>query len=102
MPVQCCGEFFNLAAFTIPPVGQFGNAGRNVIEGPMTFSLNASIGRSFSLGERRRVELRLESTNLTNHVNFTGINTVVNASNYGLPAAAGAMRSLNMVVRFRF
>jgi len=27
---------------------------------------------------------------------------VVNATNYGLPSAAGAMRTLDAVVRFRF
>jgi hypothetical protein len=37
-----------------------------------------------------------------NHVNYTGLNTVVNAINYGLPSAAGAMRTMQAVVRFRF
>ena len=102
LPIDCCGVFFNPAAFTIPPSGQFGNAGRNTIRGPGTFSLNASAGRSISLTERRRLEFRLEANNLTNHVNFANVVTIVNASNYGLPVAAGPMRSLNMVVRFRF
>ena len=100
--VNCCSEFFNPAAFTIPIPGQFGNAGRNTIEGPGTFSLNSSIARSINLSERRRLEFRLEANNLTNHVNYTNLATVVNASNYGLPLATGSMRSLNMVVRFRF
>ncbi len=102
LAVDCCGMFFNPAAFTLPPAGHFGNAGRNTITGPSSFSINSAIGRSFSLGERRRIELRLEANNLTNHVNFSNVNTVVNASNFGLPVSAGAMRSLSMVVRFRF
>ncbi len=102
LPVDCCGMFFNPAAFTIPLAGTFGNAGRNTITGPGTFSINAGIGRSFSLGERRRIELRAEANNLTNHVNFSNVNTVVNASNYGLPVSAGGMRTMNLVVRFRF
>ncbi len=102
LPLDCCGLFFNPAAFTIPGAGQFGNAGRNTIEGPSTFSLNASLGRSFNLTERRRIEFRLESTNLTNHVNITSLSTVVNATNFGLPLAAGQMRSFNMLVRLRF
>jgi hypothetical protein len=102
VPADCCGGFFNLAAFTIPVPGQFGNAGRNTIEGPATFSLNSSIGRSINLSERRRLEFRVEATNLTNHVNYTNLATVVNASNYGLPQATGSMRSLNLVVRLRF
>jgi hypothetical protein len=35
-------------------------------------------------------------------VNYTSFYTVVNAVNYGLPSAAGAMRTMDVVVRFRF
>jgi trimeric autotransporter adhesin len=101
-PVSCCGLFFNPAAFTIPLNGTFGNAGRNTIEGPNNFSINSSLSRSIPLSERRRVEFRLEATNLTNHVNYTNVFTVVNASNFGLPSAAGPMRTLQINVRFRF
>jgi trimeric autotransporter adhesin len=102
LSLTCCGEFFNPAAFTIPAPGQFGNAGRNTIEGPGTFSLNSSLGRSINLSERRRLEFRLEANNLTNHVNYSNVGTVVNASNYGLPLATATMRTINMVVRLRF
>jgi hypothetical protein len=101
-PVNCCGQFFNPAAFAIPPAGRFGDAGRNTIEGPGTFSLNSSIGRSLALSERRRIEFRLEANNLTNHVNYTNVYTIVNASNFGLPSSAGNMRTLQANVRFRF
>ncbi|HUK17019.1 MAG TPA: TonB-dependent receptor, partial [Bryobacteraceae bacterium] len=95
--------FFNLAAFTVPPLGQFGNAGRNTIPGPNLLSLNTAFGRSFQFGDsRRRLELRLEANNLLNQVNYTNIYTVVNAINYGVPSAAGSMRTLSAVLRFRF
>ncbi len=95
--------FFNLAAFMAPPAGQFGDAGRNTIPGPGLVSLNAAFGRSFQFGEtRRRLELRLEANNILNHVNYTNINTVVNATNYGLPIIAASMRTLTAVLRFRF
>jgi hypothetical protein len=95
--------FFNLAAFTTPPAGEFGDAGRNTIPGPNMLSLNASFGRSFQLGEtRRRLELRLEANNVLNQVSYANINTVVNATNYGLPISAAGMRTLSAVLRFRF
>ena len=66
-------------------------------------SLYFSVSCSFRLGDdRRRLEFRVDSQNVTNHVNITNLYTVVNASNYGLAAAAGAMRSLTATVRFRF
>jgi hypothetical protein len=101
-PIDEGAGFFNLAAFTVPPVGTYGDAGRNTIPGPGTVSLNAALARSFTFAERRRVEFRLETTNLLNHVNYSNLYTVVNAVNYGLPSSAGAMRTLQAVVRFRF
>ena len=66
-------------------------------------ALNVSFGRSFPFGDtRRRLELRLEANNVLNHVNYTNVNTVVNAINYDSPFSAGPMRSMNVVVRFRF
>jgi hypothetical protein len=95
--------FFNPGAFTTPLPGQYGNAGRNTIPGPGLVSLNLGFGRSFQFGEsRRRLEFRAEATNVLNHVNYTSYNTVVNATNFGLPVAAGNMRQLSAVIRFRF
>jgi hypothetical protein len=102
LPIDAGGEFFNLAAFTVPAVGTYGNAGRNTIPGPGTFGLNSALARSFTITERRRVEFRLEANNILNHVNYTNLYTVVNAVNYGLPSAAGGMRTLQAVVRLRF
>ena len=95
--------FFNLNAFTLPPSGEFGDAGRNTIPGPDLVSLNAAFARSFQFGEtRRRLEFRLEANNVLNQVNYTNVSTVVGALNYGAPISASSMRSLSAVVRFRF
>jgi hypothetical protein len=94
---------FNLAAFGVPPTGQFGNAGRNTIPGPDLVAVNMAFGRSFQFGDtRRRLEFRFEANNIFNQVNITNINTVVNASTYGLPSAASTMRTCDVVMRFRF
>ena len=95
--------FFNLNAFTVPASGTYGDAGRNTIPGPGAVTLNLAFGRNFSLGERRRsIDFRFESNNVLNHVNYTGYYTVVNSVDYGLPSGAGAMRTLDVVVRLRF
>jgi trimeric autotransporter adhesin len=100
--IESSTGFFNLNAFTIPPPGTYGDAGRNTIPGPGLFNLNLAFARSFTFNERRRLEFRIESNNVLNHVNYTNLYTVVNAVNYGLPSAASAMRTLDAVVRFRF
>lgn len=102
LPIDSSAGFFNLLAFTVPPAGQYGNAGRNTIPGPGLFSLNLAFARSFTFAERRRLEFRIEGNNILNTVNITNLYTVVNAVNYGLPSAASTMRTLDAVVRFRF
>jgi hypothetical protein len=101
-PLDSSSTFFNLNAFTTPPVGFYGNAGRNTIPGPGLVNLNLAFARSFNLSERKRIEFRVESNNVLNHVNYTSYYTVVNAVTYGLPSAAGSMRTLDTVVSFRF
>jgi hypothetical protein len=100
--VTAGGGFFNLAAFSVPASGTYGDAGRNTIPGPGLFTLNSALARSFTIAERRRIEFRIETTNTFNNVNYTNLYTVVNAANYGLPSAAGAMRTIQGVVRLRF
>lgn len=102
LAVDAGSGFFNTAAFSIPPAGRYGNAARNTIPGPDRFVLNASLGRSFTLSDRRRLEFRVDSQNLLNHPNYSGLGTVVNASDYGLPTAVGTMRSMSATVRLRF
>jgi hypothetical protein len=102
LPVRAETGFFNLAAFDTPPANRFGNAGRGTVPGPAQFTMNASVSRTISLGERRAVELRLDANNVLNHANIQRWGSVVNASNYGLALGAGPMRSLNAGVRFRF
>jgi hypothetical protein len=96
------GYFLNAAAYTAPPSGQWGNAGRNSIIGPSEFSLNASAGRTFRLHNRYNLDLRVDSTNLFNHVTYTSWNSTITSPQFGLPIAANAMRSMQTTLRLRF
>ncbi|HSB13583.1 MAG TPA: hypothetical protein VLE22_03940 [Bryobacteraceae bacterium] len=103
MPVDAGSGFFNREAFTVPPSGRYGNAGRNTIPGPDLFSLNLEFGRSFPLwSDRRSAEFRVEANNPLNSVSFSGFGTTVNASDYGRPTAAASMRKVTAQLRFRF
>ncbi len=103
LPVSLAGFLFKPAAFTLPPGGRYGNAGRNTIPGPASLVVNAAVGRSFALDDSRRsVELRMESSNTLNTMNVTRIGTTVNASNYGLPLGLGGMRTMQASLRLRF
>jgi len=96
------GLFLNPAAYTAPLSGQWGSAGRNSITGPGQFTLNASMARTFRLRDRFNLDLRIDSTNLLNHVTFTTWNTTVNSTQFGLPTTANPMRSMQTTLRLRF
>jgi hypothetical protein len=96
------GLYLNPAAFVAPLPGQWGTAGRNSITGPAEFILNASLGRTFRLSDRFNLDLRVDHTNPLNHVTFTDWITTVNSTQFGLPAAANPMRSMQTTLRLRF
>jgi hypothetical protein len=90
------GSHFNVTAFTAPPTGFWGNAGRNSLTGPNQFAMTASMARSFE-----KFDLRFDSVNPINHVSYPSWNNVVNGQ-FGLPSSANAMRSITATLRWRF
>ncbi len=102
-------EWFNTAAFCNPGVNctnpsgnAFGDAGRNIIEGPGNVTLNMTINRTIPIKESRSLDLRLTANNVFNHVNFSGINTAVNSLTFGEVTSVGSMRRVTLQARFRF
>ncbi len=96
------GRALNPAAVAAPQSGQWGNAGRNSIEGPGQFTINASMARTFRLTDRLNADFRIDATNPLNHVTYPNWNVVVNSAQFGLPATANPMRSLQATMRVRF
>jgi hypothetical protein len=96
------GLNLNPAAYAPPAAGEWGNAGRNSITGPAEFALDASLGRTFRMTDRLNLDVRVDATNALNHVNYTAWNTTINSAQFGLAAAANAMRSMQTTVRLRF
>jgi hypothetical protein len=76
------GKSYNGAAFSIPPNGQDGDLGRNVLLGLGGWQIDFSLHRDFRLSERLRLslQLRAEAFNILNHPNFA------NPSDGGTPA----------------
>ncbi len=104
LPVESSAyPYFNLLAFTTPPAGEFGNAGRDTIPGPFQIGFNAALNRSFRFADSRRtLQFRLSAANALNHVYITSFGTTVNSTTYGLPTAAAATRTVQLLVRFSF
>lgn len=97
-------DYFNTAAFTLPPAGEFGNAGRNTIEGPGSINFNMALGRILTISETKglRLDFRFEANNIFNHPNYAGVAAIVDATNYGRVTSVGGMRTLDFAMRLRF
>ena len=102
LPNPSIAEWFNTAAFVIPPSGQYGNAGRNCIEGPGEVNFDMAMTKVFLLPESRFFEVRMSATNAFNRPQFTAIDTVVNSPSFGRVTSVGAMRTVLMTARYRF
>lgn len=96
--------FFNTARFTTPPLGQYGDEARGAIDGPCSFSWSASLAKSFRYGpeQRHHVDIRWEIQNVANHVNFSGVSTVLGSSTFGQVTSAGSMRTMDLMLRYNF
>jgi hypothetical protein len=53
-----------------PPLGQFGNMGRNMFEDTGFRNFDFSVAKNFHFGEAKRLQLRAEFFNIFNHPNF--------------------------------
>lgn len=100
------GRSLNPNAYTAPKKGQWGTAGRNSIVGPDQFSFNASLAHTFRLKSHLNLNVRVDATNVLNHVTYTSYNATVDPTLssplFGLPVSANAMRSLQITTRLRF
>src|SRR5712691_3688141 len=62
--------WFNPSACALPPPGQFGNTGRNILRGPAFAQFDLALQKSFQLTEGAQLNIGAEAYNLLNHPNF--------------------------------
>jgi hypothetical protein len=95
-------RFFNTSAFSIPAPGLFGTAARNLIIGPGSHNMNMSLSKNVNLARNRGVSVRVQASNVFNTVQFSSIDAVVNSPTFGQVTAVRPMRSVQLILRFRF
>jgi hypothetical protein len=95
-------QFFNTAAF-VPlnqmPLGSYGNAGRNFMNGPALFNSDITLMREFPIHERIRTQLRGEFFNAFNQVHFNPPNTTVGSGSFGQITGAGPGRVIQVAMK---
>ncbi|HJY08593.1 MAG TPA: hypothetical protein VJ323_19895, partial [Bryobacteraceae bacterium] len=95
-------RFFNTGAFTAPPDGRYGTAGRNIIRGPWIFSFDAGVTKSFTVADRHNLRFRAQATNLLNKKQFAQVDTNLNSLSYGQITNVGAMRTIQIGIQYSF
>lgn len=95
-------EWFNTSAFAVPPYGHFGNAGRNILDGPGLETVDFSIVKNTALAERFTVQFRTEFFNLLNHTNFNLPDNFLGSSTFGQIVSAQDPRRIQFGIKLLF
>lgn len=99
-------KWFNTAAFAqntiVTGVATDGTSPRNFLYGPGYRVVDLALSRDFRIGERYRLRLRGEGTNVFNLVNLGDPVNSVSSSLFGTIRTGGAMRILQFGARFTF
>ena len=123
-------EWFNTSAFASIPLtgplanGQWGNSGRNILQGPGTKNIDFSVFKNFQVAESKVLQIRGEFFNLFNTPQFnnpsavapgpaasstTLVPNITAGSAYGTIASAGSpttfqriSREIQLAVKFTF
>lgn len=81
-------QWFNPAAFLLPPAGTWGTLGRGVYHGPGLATMDLSVFKNTAISERVNLQFRAEAFNLLNRANYGTPNAVV-FSGAGVNSSAG-------------
>lgn len=95
-------QWFNTAAFAFPAPGTFGNAGRNVLDGPGFQNVNASLMKNTALSERVNLQFRAEAFNLFNHPNFNLPDNFLGSPTFGRISSARDPRRIQFGLKLLF
>ena len=96
-------EWFNTAAFQIPPQYTWGDAGRNILRGPGLATVDLSLRRRFMLRERMNLTAEAQAFNLFNRANFNLPDAFADQPlTFGKIFSAQAPRQIQFALRLAF
>jgi hypothetical protein len=101
-PVRTAGCWFNTSAFAHAATGQFGDVGRNTMDGPAFQQWDFSAIKSIPIHESMNLQFRAEIFNIFNNVNFELPNNDVNSPGFGQIVAAQPGRIVQLALKFQF
>jgi hypothetical protein len=82
--------------------GQFGNAGRNIVQGPGYQQWDFSAAKNFRFAESKNIQFRAELFNIFNHANFGLPVNDLNSQNFGQIQTSQPGRLVQFALKFLF
>ena len=99
-------EWFNVNAFQrlnpATQAGQFGTAGRNIVQGPGFQEWDFSAFKNIPLAETRQLQFRAEFFNVFNHSNFRLPDSDISSPTFGRIQEALPPRLVQLALKFLF
>ncbi|MFQ5930341.1 MAG: hypothetical protein ACE5MK_11630, partial [Acidobacteriota bacterium] len=96
-------RYFDTSQFEPNQLGQFGNAGRNILIGPGTVDFDLSLKKRIFLGEAKTLDFRWEMFNAFNRPNFSQPRrNLASSGSFGRITSAGSGRIMQFGLKFEF
>ncbi len=95
-------RWFDPAAFTMPPYGSFGNAGRNIVNGPGLANVDFSVLKNVEVSESATLQFRVEFFNMLNTPGFLNPNVFFGTPGFGRVLAARDGREVQFGAKLIF
>jgi outer membrane receptor protein involved in Fe transport len=97
--------YLNTGAYSAQTLGTFGTSWVQNVENPSYFDVDTALMRTFKIRESKSIQIRWETFNFDNHVNFGGPTTSMSSGTFGLiTGLAGnyAPRIMQFATKFVF
>ena len=109
----CCSfgnlQYLNAAAFQAVAVSSAssrtvrrGSANSTPFHGPGNYNLDISLGKTFSIAERKNLEFRSDMQNVLNHTQYTNVSTNLANVDFGQIVGARSARVIQLQLRLSF
>jgi hypothetical protein len=96
-------EWFNPAAFVVPPIYTFGNFGRDVLRSDWYRNWDLSIFREFPFGESKKLQFRAEFFNAFNQTVLGAPSATVGSVRFGrIFSQANSPRQIQLSLKLYF
>ena len=94
-------QWFNPLVFGRPADGTLGSTPKGFLRGPGINQWDVSLFKNTRIGNRINMQIRLETFNTFNHVQFNGVNTGISVPNPGQPVSEATRGTVGQVTSYR-